>query len=297
MISIIIPAHNEEAVISRVLAALLDGDAPGELEVIVACNGCTDRTAEAARRFGPPVRVIEIPAASKVAALNAGDAVAAGFPRFYVDADVELPLDSVRRMAAALDRGPALAAWPEPRTELLGASWPVRAFYAVWLALPYNRAGGRVGAGVYALSREGRARFARFPDVINDDGFVRFRFAPHERMTVPGAWSQVQAPRTLAALVRVKTRVRVGQFQLRQRYPDAPASEPKSVSALFRAFARRPWLWPCVPVYAAVTLYVRRQARRRLARAELGGWGRDGSTREADGGRLLPAVEAEGGMR
>ena len=73
MISVIIPAHNEEVVITRCLQALLE-DAPIDaMEVFVVCNGCTDRTAELARAQGYPVQVIEIPEASKVAALNAGD--------------------------------------------------------------------------------------------------------------------------------------------------------------------------------------------------------------------------------
>lgn len=256
------------------------GAAPGELEVIVVCNGCTDRTAEVARGFGRMVRVIEIETASKVAALNAGDAAARGFARFYVDADVVIGLDSIRKMAAALAAGPGLAAWPEPRTDLSRASWAVRAFYAVWLALPYNREGGRVGAGVYALSREGRGRFAAFPDVINDDGFVRFRFAPGERFTVDGAVSVVEAPRDLASLIRVKTRVRVGQYQLRERFPASPAAERKSPLAIVRALLARPGLWPCLPVYLGVTLLVRWRARIRQKRHAIQDWGRDASTRE-----------------
>jgi len=269
MISIIIPAHNEELVMARGLETVLAGATPGELEVIVACNGCTDRTADVARGFGDPVRVIELEAASKVAALNAGDAVASGYPRFYVDADVVISLDSIRRMAGALERGEGLAAWPEPRTDVSGASWPVRAFYAVWLALPYNRDGGRVGAGVYALSREARARFGRFPEIINDDGFVRFRFRPEERLTVAGAYAIVEAPRTLTSLIRVKTRVRVGQFQLRQRFPESPSADRKSGPALLRTFLLRPRLWACLPVYAAVTLLVRQRARRLYQRPRL----------------------------
>ncbi len=274
MISVIIPAHNEEAVIARGLRAIVDGAAPGELEVIVACNGCTDRTGDLARAFGPPVRVVEVAAASKPAALNAGDAAAVGFPRFYVDADVVLPLDSVRRIAAALASGPALAAWPEPLTDLSAAGWPVRAFYHVWSALPYNRSGGCVGTGVYVLSEEGRRRFAGFPDIIADDGFVRFQFAPHERRTVPGACAFVEPPRTLAALVRVKTRVRVGQYQLRQR--GSAVADRKSPREIAGLFLRRPSLLACLPVYAAVTLLVRFRARRGLARA---GWERDQTSR------------------
>jgi hypothetical protein len=37
---VVIPAHNEAAVIRRSLDALLAGFAPNELHVVVACNGC-----------------------------------------------------------------------------------------------------------------------------------------------------------------------------------------------------------------------------------------------------------------
>ncbi len=73
MISVIIPAHDEGSVIARTLEAMTNGAAPGELDVIVVCNGCTDDTAAVARRFGPPVRVIETDIAGKSHALNLGD--------------------------------------------------------------------------------------------------------------------------------------------------------------------------------------------------------------------------------
>lgn len=46
--SVIVPAHNEEQVIGRLLEQLLD-DPDGGLEIWVVCNGCTDRTADVAR--------------------------------------------------------------------------------------------------------------------------------------------------------------------------------------------------------------------------------------------------------
>ena len=55
MISILVPAHNEETVIDRCLRAILDGALPGELEVIVICNGCSDGTARRARAYGNAV--------------------------------------------------------------------------------------------------------------------------------------------------------------------------------------------------------------------------------------------------
>src|ERR1700682_6135663 len=87
--SVIIAAHNEEKVLARCLDALLADSRPGELEVLVVANGCTDRTVEIARSYGI-VGVIEIPEASKHAALNAGDAAATVFPRAYLDADITI---------------------------------------------------------------------------------------------------------------------------------------------------------------------------------------------------------------
>lgn len=276
MISVIIPAHNEESVIARGLRAIVDGAATGELEVIVACNGCTDRTADIAREFGPPVRVLDVPVASKIAALNAADEVATGFPRFYVDADVVLDLASIRRMAGVLESGQALAAWPELRMDLSHASWPVRAFYCVWTSLPYNRLNGTVGTGVYALSAAGRARFRCFPDVIADDGFVRFTFQLPERVTVPGAVSVVSAPRSLAGLIRIKTRSRLGQSQLRARRLTALTRECGGAVSAAGALLWQPRFWPAMAVYVLVNLWTRVRARRQLAGTTMA-WERDDS--------------------
>src|SRR6476619_2539417 len=111
-ISVVIAAHNEQDVLGRCLDALLRTARMGELEIAVVCNGCTDGTADVARGYGEDVRVLETPEASKTAALNLGDRVVFGFPRFYVDADVTLPLASVRRIAVRLAKGDALAAAP-----------------------------------------------------------------------------------------------------------------------------------------------------------------------------------------
>lgn len=278
------PAHNESAVINRSLRALTAGLSPDEAEVIVACNGCSDDTADRARAFGPPVRVVEIAPASKIAALNAGDAAALGYPRVYVDADVSLDAQSLRELAAALS-GPTLAASPTMRMDLEGASWPVRAYYAVWQALPYTRE-GLMGTGVYALSRAGRERFGVFPDVIADDGYVRMLFKACERRRVESAVSVVTGPRTLADLIKIKTRSRFGLYQLRARDAalfEAERSEKRYVGAL-GVVARRPGLWAAAPWYLLVNLAARRNARARFGRSEPYRWQRDESSRAGVGG-------------
>jgi len=275
MLSLIIPAHNEEAVIARGLRAILTGARPGELEVIVACNGCTDRTADIARGFGEPVHVLEIDQASKTAALNAGDEAATGFPRFYVDADVVLDLASIRAMAAVLERGDALLAAPSLRMDLSKTTWPVRAYYRVWTSLPYNQV--MVGTGAYGLSRAGRARFDRFPRVIADDGFLRFSFAPTERLCVRGVCSCVEPPRTLRGLIRIKTRARLGQYQLRQLFPRMPVADRKALRHLAHLVVRQPRIWVCIPVYLGINLVTRYRAALQLSRGELHTWERDDS--------------------
>ena len=110
--TVVIPAHNEGRVIRRLLEQLLNGADPDEMDIIVVANGCTDDTAEVAASFGPAVRVLTLPAACKQKALTAGDCAAAGFPRIYLDADLELRADDVQALAAALSRPEVLAAAP-----------------------------------------------------------------------------------------------------------------------------------------------------------------------------------------
>lgn len=79
-VSVIIPAHDEAAVIGRLLGALVDGDPEGRLEIVVGANGCTDGTAAVARAVDPRILVAETERASKIAGLNAADGVATVFP-------------------------------------------------------------------------------------------------------------------------------------------------------------------------------------------------------------------------
>src|SRR5919106_6228816 len=126
--SVVIPAHDEAAVIRRCLDALFSGLDPGELDVVVVCNGCADDTATLARSSGHAVRVVELAASSKPAALRTGDAEARGFPRLYLDADVLLPGSSARRVLERLRYG-AVAARPPIRYDSSRSSAPVRSYY------------------------------------------------------------------------------------------------------------------------------------------------------------------------
>ncbi len=203
--SVLIPAHNEAAVIERSLRSLLDGTEPGELEVAVVCNGCRDNTAEIARAFGDAVTVIEIDAASKPAALRAGDRQLRTFPRLYLDADVVLPGRAARRVLGALARTGALAARPPFQYDTSRSSALVRRYYRARMRMP-SVTSSIWGAGVYGLSKAGRARFAEYPDIVADDLFVGQHFKAGELEIVGDEPLIVVAPVSLRALLRVRRR-------------------------------------------------------------------------------------------
>lgn len=279
MISVVIPARNEAAVLARALAALTEGATEGELEVIVACNGCTDRTHAIAAGWGAPVRAVESPVASKAGALRAGDSQARGFPRFYVDADVVLPNRSLQAVAQALRSGPALVASPRLEVDDSRSSWCVRAYYAIWTRLPYHR-DGLIGSGVYAVSEAGRRRFDSFPDLISDDGWVRLQFAPEERLSVAEAEFRIVAPTTLRALIGVKLRSQKGAIQLHRAFPELARNERRDYAAALRAILAQPRLWPAALVYAAVLALTKGWGSWLNRRGELSTWERDDTSRD-----------------
>jgi glycosyltransferase involved in cell wall biosynthesis len=280
MISVIIPAHNEAKVIERCLRAILESAKPGEVEVVVVPNGCNDGTAAAARRMGGPVRVLETEIASKSHALNLGDGAATGFPRFYLDADVVLGTEALRKVAGALRSGSLLAAAPRMRVNLKGTPWLVRAYYEVWTRLPYVSK-GMIGSGVYALSEEGRKRFGSFPDIISDDGYVHLHFKPHERGTVKDCDFELTPPGNFRSLVGIKTRSQYGKYQLHRAYPELVGNDPRDYKESLRTFLRMPKLWPCIPVYCLVLFLARARSLFRYLAGRRRVWDRDESSRTA----------------
>jgi glycosyltransferase involved in cell wall biosynthesis len=284
VISVIIPAHDEEGFIGPCLASLAASDAPAPLryarpgpvalETIVVANGCTDRTADEARAAAPAfaargwrLSVLELPERGKTRALNAGDAAAGGDIRLYVDADVCVDPGLVAALAAALDRpGPAYAGG---RGRIRPARTLASRLYArFWQRLPFM-AEGVPGNGVYAVNAAGRARWAAFPDIISDDAFVRRLFSPDERHGVAAGYDWPIAE-GLAALVRVRRRQNRGLAELDARFPDLPGKAERTAPGpgrLLRLVLSDPVGFA---VYAGVAMAVRLTRRR-----DPGGWARD----------------------
>jgi cellulose synthase/poly-beta-1,6-N-acetylglucosamine synthase-like glycosyltransferase len=100
LVSLIVPAYDEEEVIADKVANALRLDWPREhLQIIVADDGSTDATAERAREAGADL-VLELPPGGKVAALNEGVAEADGEILAFSDANSEWAPDALGRLLA-----------------------------------------------------------------------------------------------------------------------------------------------------------------------------------------------------
>ncbi|MDQ2066244.1 glycosyltransferase family 2 protein [Xinfangfangia sp. CPCC 101601] len=258
MLSLIIPASNEEAWLGACLAAVAGSEpVPGGFEVIVVANGCRDATAEVARGFKgrlPGLQVLELAEGSKPLALTAGDRAACGAVRVYLDADCVISPSVLAALARVLDR----------REPLYGGATPViprakssltRAYARFWQELPFARSVAP-GYGLYAVNAAGRARWGDFPQIISDDSFVRLQFLPEERVQVSDSylWPMVEG---FSALVRTRRRQDRGVAELAALQPELIAREGKArlgLPALGRLALRDPLGFAA---YAAVSVAVR----------------------------------------
>ncbi|MGL5009198.1 MAG: glycosyltransferase [Paracoccaceae bacterium] len=260
MLSIIIPASNEERFIGPCLAALLAAD-PVKAEVIVVANGCRDRTVEVARGFagqaaarGWGFRVLDLTQGSKPGALNAGDAVAAGEMRLYLDADVVVTPAVPAQLVLALAGDAPRYAGAMPRIPR-AKSAVTRAYARFWACLPFAQSVAP-GFGLFGVNAAGRARWGVFPAIIADDTFVRLQFMPDERVQVTATydWPMIEG---FAALVRVRRRQDAGMAQIAADYPGLLAREGKGRLGLGGLAARALRDPVGFAVYAAVSLAVR----------------------------------------
>jgi cellulose synthase/poly-beta-1,6-N-acetylglucosamine synthase-like glycosyltransferase len=99
--SLIVAAHDEESVITAKVQNALALDYPRErLQVIVACDGCTDQTAARARAAGADL-VLELPRGGKIRAQDAAVEQAAGELVAFSDANSLWEPDAARQLAGA----------------------------------------------------------------------------------------------------------------------------------------------------------------------------------------------------
>jgi glycosyltransferase involved in cell wall biosynthesis len=258
------------------------------MQVIVAANGCTDNTAAIARAFAPQVLVIEQTEGSKPRAMNAAKALAVHPICIFLDADVQCTYRSLAAVAQTLTEPGVMAASPALQLDLSRSSWLVKAYYRVWLNLPYIT-DRMVGSGCFGLSEQALQRIGSFPSIIGDDIWIRSQFTYDERRNVAidldgyPVYFLVSPPRSLIDQVRVEARRRIGNMQvdalLASDHQAANYRGAHGLSDIVRT-GRKGASWTDMAVYVAAKIAVVLRAQW----TSLGGakthWERDLAARE-----------------
>lgn len=274
--SIIIPAHEEETVIERTLRPLLAESIP-DLEIVVVVNATTDRTAEIVRELDPRITVIETDTPGKTHALNLGEQVSKSFPRVFLDADIVLGPGTLPALLKATSESHPVVS-PRLVYDVSDCTMVMRLYMWAESFDHFFGRGAPNGSGCFSLSRAGRSRWNDFPRLIADDTYVKNHFQPSESMTVADTEATVLPPRDLLSMIRVRARVRRGNYELKARHPELMGKHGTETGGVVVRMLLRPLTWPAFLIYCFVNALERPIALYQIARGETG-WARDETNR------------------
>jgi len=207
-VSLIVAAHDEEAVIERRVRNVFELEYPRErLEVVVASDGSTDRTVELAEHAGADL-VLDLPRRGKVAALNTAVERARGEVLAFSDANATWEPDALRPLVERL-RDPRVGyvcgqvrfETPEGDNQE-GLYWR----YEMWVRELESRLAG-VTAGNGAINAVAREAFIPLPPERGQD--ISFPF-----LMVKRGWLAVYEP---AARARERMAATIGDEFARKR--------------------------------------------------------------------------------
>jgi hypothetical protein len=250
--SIIVPVHNEANQVRRTAACLLAG-LPTDAEIVFCCNGCTDESSAILADVAQGrALILETPEAAKAGAIRLAERHTSSFPRFYIDADVEVRGADLTRLATALIDGEAELVAPKIVYDLRGTSCAGRAIHETALSLPHLQ--GAAFHHVLGVSENGRRRWTDIPDISADDAFIEAHIPPELKRIVAGVEVTVRPPRTFWASVLVQERWIRGHIELSALGIDRPRSAGQLKALIRRCLA------PATALPASVYLAARSAA-------------------------------------
>ena len=137
LFSVVVPAHNEEQYIGKCLQCIRKAEtesAAGRVQIIVAANRCTDRTAEIAAEYG--AEVVENEDRCIASVRNAGAKAAKGKILVTVDADTFIDTCTFREIRENLAGGKFIGGGAMPVFDRASLGIAVSSFYILLLMLP-----------------------------------------------------------------------------------------------------------------------------------------------------------------
>jgi len=276
LISVIIPAYNEQSkIVETLMPYVAEGNVIPGYEIFVVCNGCTDNTYELVMQNFPSVGLLDISEGSKIKAVNAGFELCSGDYVLVQDADVVIDRSSLSEMLDIVSKNDFLLASAKAIYRLDGASLLVRKYYEF---IQKTRAfkSGMVGTGCYLINGVAAGKVFPLPNVIADDGYVKsvignvfFNMAHVDVL--------VDVPKDICSLVKIKTRSRLGNFQLKSMGMKHDKTQKNGIFSLLHDFINGgSFLGGCV--YFIVVFVSILRAKIQISSGNLG-WERDESSR------------------
>jgi len=227
-VTAILSVHNAAQRVRTKLDNLLALDYPGEcLDIVVACDGCTDGTAQVCRAVGSArIRVLEFPERrGKAACLNDAVQAATGEILFMTDVRQRIEADALRELVANF-ADPTIGAasgelWFEEVDGGFASSVDAYWRYEKAIRLAESRSGSVVGVtgAIYAMRR---TLFEPLPEgTVLDDVLIPMRVikAGYRVIFEPAAQAWDQVSRSPGAERTRKLRTLAGNFQLVQLAP------------------------------------------------------------------------------
>jgi cellulose synthase/poly-beta-1,6-N-acetylglucosamine synthase-like glycosyltransferase len=225
-VSLILPVHNGEMWIESKLQSICALDYPRALlEIIIASDGCSDRTETLVENWGDSrIRLLRLPRSGKAGAINAAIAVAGGEILFFTDVRQLLEPASLHNLVECFSDPSVgvvsgelvLAQGRKQDEESSGLYWR----YEKWIRMRLSRIDSVLGATgcIYAMRRELAVPMPE--DTLLDDVYLPLAaFFRGYRVILDGSAKAFDQPMPLKTEFRRKIRTQAGVYQILAAYP------------------------------------------------------------------------------
>jgi len=228
-ISIIIPAHNEEANIIDVLKSLVASDYDKK-EIIVVDDGSTDKTYDIVKEFSKkyPVKLIKGKHQGKAKAVNLAVKTAKNGYLVIVDADTTVDKDTLKNLIQPFQEDKIAAVASNTRINLTRniITWFQSLEYSISTAWNYicsNIGGLSVMSPVCAFRKDVIKEIGGFRgDTAAEDYDICMiiKKAGYKIRMAPSAIAYNKAPQTLSGWFKQRMRWEIGTFQVIKKHFD-----------------------------------------------------------------------------